>query len=89
MDFGNYRIKAIPLNVVLQVKGKKGNYRDIGFFSTPANALQALVDKEVLATGLTDLQTITDRQNELYQLIEQIAPKTICNTPYRQHLQCL
>jgi len=77
MDIGNYRLKTIPLNIVLQERNKKGNYRDIGFYSTPAQALDALVDREVLGTGLKDLETVTEKQNELYRLIQQLAPSSV------------
>jgi len=77
MDIGNYRLKTIPLNIVLLERNKKGNYRDIGFYSTPAQALDALVDREVLGTGLKDLETVTEKQNELYRLIQQLAPSSV------------
>jgi len=42
------------------------------YFSTVANALKFLVEHEVKGTGLTDLETVANKIDELKGLIEQV-----------------
>jgi len=68
-----YKIEADELNVTVyqhHLSKTGGEYwRPIGYFTTPANALKFLVDLEVKRTELKDLETVTKKQEELYQLI--------------------
>lgn len=42
-----------------------------GYFSSPGNALKALVNLEVKATELKDLQTVVDRIDKVEAMIEK------------------
>lgn len=76
----NWKVEADSLNVILSQrkvrkrKDDKPTYEDweaIGYYSTVANALKDLVNYEVRATGLKDLQTVVNKIDELGKQIEQ------------------
>ncbi len=70
----DYKIEADSLNVTLYerqiTKKKKEYWKAIGYFSRFGGALKALVDLRVRGTGLKDFNTICQRQDELYKLID-------------------
>ena len=72
----NYKIESDSLNVTLYKKEsiKKGGTRRraIAYFSNPKNALEYLVNLEVMDTGLKDLKTVVKKQEELYDLINSL-----------------
>jgi len=53
-------------------KGGDESWRIEGYFGTLKNALRSLVDAEVRNSGLRDLKQITQKQDELYQLIKSL-----------------
>lgn len=55
--------------IVVNQKTKASVLRAVGYFATMKNALDWLVDNEVKATELKDLQAVVAKQDELYQLI--------------------
>lgn len=71
-----YKIESDSLNVTLYERAKSKTavtgWRSIAFFSSPQNALEHLVDLEVAETGLKDLKTVVEKQNELYTLVKQL-----------------
>jgi len=75
MLIGNkYKIEADSLNVTLygkETSKPKGNiyWRPIAYFATVGNALEHLVDLEVVETGLKDFRVVVEKQKELYQLV--------------------
>jgi len=75
MLIGNkYKIESDSLNVTLYrpVKVKKTDgirWQPIAYFSSLENALDHLVDLEVMETGLKDFRAVIEKQKELYQLI--------------------
>jgi hypothetical protein len=75
MLIGNkYKIEAEAPNVILYRKRttKKDNatrWQAIAYFSTPKNALEYMADLEVNGTGLKDLKTVIEKQEELKKLI--------------------
>lgn len=74
----NWRITSDELNVILQQrrvydKGKNAGeeyWSNEGYYSTPHGALKALVNKQALGTGLTDLQAVCDKIDELHRMID-------------------
>ena len=78
-----YKIESDVLNVTLyqkrimtgeRVPSAKGNvvWQAIAYFSNPKNALESLVNYEIMGTGLEDLKTVCDKTDELYKLIQAI-----------------
>ncbi len=78
MLVGNkYKIETDALNVTLFQRGNiktggKVYWRPIAFFSSFENALDRLVDLEVMETGLKDFLAVVKKQKELYQLIKSL-----------------
>ena len=82
MNIGkNWRIESDEMNIILlkraHVKATaKHEAHDAwivkGNFSNLHNALKALVDYEVMKTGMRDMETIIKKQDELYKLIEGV-----------------
>ena len=77
MQIGSkYKIESDAMNITLFEKAKSKTavtrWRSIAFFSSIKNALEHLIDLEVMETGLTDLKSVTKKQNELYDLIKQL-----------------
>ena len=77
MLIGNkFKIESDSLNVTLYERAKSKtaatNWRSIAFFSSVQNALDYLIDLEVMATGLKDLKSVAEKQNELYSLVKQL-----------------
>jgi hypothetical protein len=71
----NYRIESDNLNVTLYEKTKnekRTTWRAIGFFATPQNALQHLVNLGVMETGMQDLKTVVKKLEELYDLMNTL-----------------
>ena len=72
-----YKVESDSLNVTLykkEISRKTGavTWRATAFFSTPQNALDALVDLEVMETEMKDFVTVVKKQNELYDLINSL-----------------
>ena len=72
----NYKVESDALNVTLyerKVSNKSGKelWCVIGYYSTPANALHALVNLKVLETELKDLHTVVKKIDEVNKQIEQ------------------
>ncbi len=70
-----YKVESDALNVTLYklVKVKKTgatNWKPIAYFSSLSNALDHLVDLEVMETGLKDFRAVVEKQKELHQLIK-------------------
>jgi len=76
MLIGKYKIESDSLNVTLYEKAKSKTsvtrWRSIAFFSSIKSALNHLVDLEVMSGGLTDLKTVVEKQDELFNLIKQL-----------------
>jgi len=71
----DYKIEADSLNVTLyerriSKKTQKEYWLAIGYFSRFGNALKSLVDLRVRGTGLRDFNTVCQKQDELYKLID-------------------
>ena len=80
MLIGNkFKVESDAMNVTLFEKAKSKTatttWRPIAYFSNFQTALNHLVDLEVMETGLKDLKTVVEKQNELYALVKQL--KTI------------
>jgi len=59
VDIGKYwRIESDSSNVMLQKRQKDDSWNTEGYYSSVANALKALVDKNVKATELKDVNTV-------------------------------
>ena len=71
-----YEIRSDDMNITLYERAKSKTavtrWRPIAYFSSFQNALDHLVDLEVMGTGLIDLKTVVEKQNELYALINQL-----------------
>ena len=77
MLIGKYKIDSDSENVTLykSVNNKTTGgirWQPIAYFSSYQNALEGLIDQEVMATGLTDLKTVVKKQNELFDLVKQL-----------------
>lgn len=73
----NYKIESDSLNVILYSKGvskRTGRlyWRPIGYYSNFHSALNNLLDIEVLKTGLEDFEAVCRKQDELYELVNEI-----------------
>lgn len=75
----DYKVTSDTLNIVLWKRnwGSKKQWNLVGYFSSLRHALAALVDLGVMATELVDLASITERQNELYALIEEVKDRKV------------
>ena len=71
LEIGNYAIGANRFNIILYERRKK-SWREIGFFSTPQNALEGLADLEIRKTELKDLKTVCDKISELHSMIQSL-----------------
>jgi hypothetical protein len=65
-----WRLESNELNVVLMRKRSKTDNRskidapesyDLFYFGTVAAALQSMIQKEIIGTGMKDLKTINDK----------------------------
>ena len=75
----NWKIESNELNVTLyelQKSKKTGHeyWRPHSYYSSIANALKGLVNININRSGLTDLETINQRIEELYRIIGEINP---------------
>jgi len=83
----NYKIESDGFNVTLLEKRritgtgrgkpttkKVGDeyFMPVAYFSNPENALQFLVEKEVMGTGMEDLKTVVEKIRELEKLINSL-----------------
>ena len=74
----NWRLVSEELNVTLQrrkvyEKGKNQGqeyWTNVAYCHTPQDALKYLVNREVMGDGMEDLQTVCDKLDELYQMID-------------------
>lgn len=71
-----YKIEADNLNITLyqymEKKDKTHYWYPVAYFGTPQNALEYLMDKEIMETGFKDFETVCKKQDELYQLIQAL-----------------
>jgi hypothetical protein len=72
-----YKVESDSLNITLFQKGTSKNsgkvyWQPIAYFSCFENALDHLVDLEVMKTELKDYQSVVEKQKELYQLIKSL-----------------
>ena len=77
MLIGNkYKVEFDSLNIMLYEKAKSKTvattWRSIAFFSNIKSALNHLVDLEVMGTGLSDLKSVTKKQDELFDLVKHL-----------------
>lgn len=72
----NYKVVSDSLNVTLYKRyaSRAGDekWKVAGYYSSIKSALSALVDCEVKETELKDLATVSQKQDELYKLIESL-----------------
>ena len=81
----DFKVEADDLNVTVSRrsvarKGKNAGqerWANEGYFGTLENALKYLVDRGVKEAGLTDLKTVIKKQNELKDMITQLARKEV------------
>lgn len=83
MKIGNdWEITSDPMNVVLKQRRMTEPKDDRpsveywkveGYFPDVQAALRAMVKKEILGTGMTDMQTVCDKIDELHEAIKGIA----------------
>lgn len=66
---GKYRLTTNKYNVILQTRTKSGSYVNWRYFSNPHNALEYILDNEILETGLEDLKTICSKIDEVHKSI--------------------
>lgn len=45
-------------------------WKRLGYYSTPQSALRALINKEIIGTGLKDFETVCNKIDELKKLID-------------------
>lgn len=55
-------------------KGKE-NWKRMGYYATPQGALKGLVNDEITGTGLKDFETVCNKIDELYKLIDKLTVK--------------
>ena len=73
-----YKIESDSLNVTLYRAAKNPRkpgvktWDAIAYFSNPHNALQYLVELEVMDTGMANLKTVCQKIDELYRLINTL-----------------
>ena len=68
----NWKVESDDMNVILYKKfinKKKGedDWKAVGYYSTVANALRALVEMGIKGTGMVDLQTIVNKIEEVHK----------------------
>ncbi len=73
----DYKIESDSLNVSLYERRvskekQKEYWVAIKHFSSLGNALKALVDMKVKETKLLDFRTVREKQDELYNLIDNL-----------------
>jgi hypothetical protein len=77
----DWRIVSDELNIILQQrkvsKPKEGKpakeyWTNEGYYYSPHHALNALVDKQIMGTGFTDLKTVCDKIDELRNMIKEL-----------------
>jgi len=73
----DFKIESDPMNVILyrrsiNKKTEQEYWRTEGYFSTVKNALKRVADYKVSKTGLKDLKTVSDKQDEIYKLIQSL-----------------
>ena len=75
----DWEITSDPMNVVLKQRRMtepkddsegKEYWKVEGYFPDVQAALRALVRKEILGTGMTDLQTIVERIDKVHEAIK-------------------
>ena len=73
-----YKIESDSMNVTVYEKGtsKSGRvyWRPIAYFGIVRNALEWLANMDVNLTGLKDLKTVADRQDEIIKIIRGLIP---------------
>ncbi|KOF56633.1 MULTISPECIES: hypothetical protein [Clostridium] len=57
------------------IKGKE-DWKRTGYYTTPQGALKGLVNDEIIGTGLKDFETVCNKINELYKLIDGLTVKS-------------
>ena len=81
-----YRIESDRYNIILQEHNdrekrdtgeKYETWKNVAYFSTAANALHELVEREIRGTGLKDFQTVVNRIKELHDLITGLSPQVV------------
>lgn len=77
----SWKIMSDPLNVILMHRRSKTHRRskpgspdnwEQFYYSNITNALQAMVDKEILGTGVKDLETVNNKIEELKATIANL-----------------
>ncbi len=74
----DWKIESDELNVkilsrhVRKAKPRKEYWVTEGYYGTVKGALAGLVEHEVRATGLKDVETVVKKQNEIYNLIANL-----------------
>ena len=76
----NYKVESDDLNVIVSKrmigKDRECNERitgkNIAFCPTVESALKYIAKKEILGTGLKDLETVNKKIDELYKYIENL-----------------
>ena len=75
----DYKIESDSLNVTLYRKSKPRQgakvqgWRPEAYFSNPHNLLQYLVKNEIMGDGMKDMESIVQKINELFQLINNLS----------------
>ena len=80
-----YKLEADEMNVILSQKVKRTNkegkkyvdWKGIGYFATPENALTELVNLKVRETELKDLRTVVSEINNLHKIILELLPERL------------
>ena len=82
MEIGNtYKVEADTYNIILSQKQKKKkdtnnqSWKVVGYFGDFRELLKFMVDNEIRGTGLSDLQSVADRQHDLHEIIMSISDK--------------
>lgn len=78
----SYKVESDELNVIVSKKvigkDKEGNekitWKNIAFCPNVNNALKWIAKKEILGTGLKDLETVGKKIEELYNHIDELIP---------------
>lgn len=83
----DYKIESDAMNVTLFVKKKvtgtgrgKPTIKKVGeeywlpeaYFSSPQNAMDYLINKEIMGSGMKDLKTVVKKVEELTKLMESL-----------------
>ncbi len=72
-----YKLESDSSNITLYERRvnketKKEYWTTLAYFSIPKNALKFLADHKLRESGFKDLETITKRQDEIYELIKNL-----------------